>query len=67
MDVEVIYQQPDGTQTILGIRQLSHMPPTGEPFHLDEHQYVARSYAGPDAAGRYRLFIEDDQPGATRH
>lgn len=66
MDVEVIYRQADGSQTQLGVRKLSHMPPTGEPFELDHRQYVATSFAGPDAEGRYRLFVEDD-PGATRH
>ena len=66
MDVEVIYCQPGGTQTPLGIRQLSHMPPTGEPFQLDDRIFVATSYAGPDAEGRYRLFLEDET-GETRH
>lgn len=66
MNVEVIYCQPDGTQTALGIRKLSHMPPVGEPFQLDEKQYVAKSFAGPDADGHYRLFLEDEE-GATRH
>lgn len=66
MDVEVIYRQPNGTQTILGTRQLSHMPPTGEPFQLDDRQYVATAYVGPDAQGRYRLFLEDEED-ATRH
>lgn len=70
MVVDVIYRQPDGTQSVLGTRQLSHMPPAGEPFELDHRQYIARSYAGPDAYGRYRLFLEDeqgDQPNAARH
>ncbi len=66
MDVEIIYRQPDGRQTELGMRKLSHMPPAGEPFELDHRQYVARSFAGPDAQGRYRLFLEDE-PRATRH
>jgi hypothetical protein len=70
MVVDVIYRQPDGTQSMLGTRQLSHMPPAGEPFELDQRQYIARAYAGPDAQGRYRLFLED-QPGhassAVRH
>lgn len=59
MDVEVICRQPDGTQTVLGTRRLSHMPPQGEPFELDHHQYTAKGYAGPDEEGRYRLFVED--------
>jgi hypothetical protein len=66
MEVEVIYRQPDGKETMLGVRKLSHMPPPGEPFELDHRQYTARGFAGPDAEGRYRLFLEDDA-GATRH
>jgi hypothetical protein len=66
MEVEVIYRQPDGTQTILGVRKLSHMPPAGERIELDKRQYVARSFVGPDAEGRYRLFLEDESD-ATKH
>lgn len=66
MNVEVIYCQPDGSQTLLGIRKLSHMPPAGEPFQLNDRQYMAKSFAGPDAEGRYRLFLED-APGAAMH
>ncbi len=66
MVVDVIYRQADGTQTTLGTRKLSHMPPAGEPFEQDQRQYIARSYAGPDAHGRYRLVLEDDAD-ATRH
>lgn len=66
MDVEVIYRQPDGTQTILGTRKLTHMPPTGEPFKLDDRQYVATAYVGPTADGCYRLFLED-ATDASRH
>jgi hypothetical protein len=66
MDVEVIYRQPDGTETDLGLRRLAHMPPVDEPFELDHHQFVSKGYQGPDDDGRYRLFVEDD-PDATRH
>jgi hypothetical protein len=66
MDVEVIYRQPDGSQTILGVRKLDDIPPIGKPFELDQRQYLAESYSGPDAQGRYRLFLEDE-PDATRH
>lgn len=66
MDVEIIYRQPDGTQTMLGIRKLDDLPPLGKPFDLDDRQYVTESYGGPDAEGRYRLFLEDDEE-ATRH
>lgn len=66
MDVEVIYCRPGGSQTPLGTRQMSHMPPTGEPFQLDDRIFVAKSYAGPDSDGRYHLFVEDE-PAAARH
>jgi len=66
MDVEVIYRQPDGSQTLLGIRKLDDIPDIGKPFALDDRQYLAQSYSGPDAQGRYRLFLEDE-PGGTRH
>ena len=66
MDVEVIYRQADGSQTQLGIRKLDGLPDMGKPFAIDDRQYVAKSYSGPDAQGRYRLFLEDE-PGATRH
>lgn len=66
MDVEVIYQQPDGSQTVLGVRKLDDLPPIGTQFELDHWQYMATAYSGPDSQGRYRLFLEDD-PDATRH
>lgn len=73
MEVEVIYRQPDGTQTRLGIRKLDDIPPIGRPIDLDNRQYIAQAYAGPDSEGRYRLFLEDEDVGAgedgtaTRH
>jgi hypothetical protein len=66
MDVEMIYRQADGSQTILGIRKMDGIPDIGKPFELDDRQFVAKSYSGPDAQGRYRLFLEDE-PGAMRH
>lgn len=66
MDVEVIHCQPGGAHTPLGVRQMSHMPPTGEPFELDERMFVATSYSGPDAHGRYHLFVEE-KPDVTKH
>jgi hypothetical protein len=66
MEVEVIYRRPDGTRTELGVRKLTHMPPIGEPFAVDSRQYIAASYVGPDAEGRYQLFLEDT-PDMTLH
>lgn len=66
MEVEVIYRRPDGTPTPLGTRKLTHMPPIGEPFEVDDRQYVAASYLGPDEGGRYQLFLEDG-PNAPLH
>lgn len=65
MDVEIIYRRSDGTQTILGTRRLTHMPPIGEPFELDDRSYLAKGFAGPDAEGSYRLYVEDSAD--TRH
>jgi hypothetical protein len=42
------------------------MPPIGEPFAVDSRQYIAASYVGPDAEGRYQLFLEDT-PDMTLH
>lgn len=67
MDVEMIYRQQDGTHTVLGTRRLGHMPPPGEPFSVDDRQYRAKGFAGPDAEGRYRLFLEDDEGGTQEH
>lgn len=71
MEVEVIYRQPDGTQTKLGVRKMADIPPIGKRVELDDRQYIAESYGGPDAEGRYRLFLEDeedeDEGDVTRH
>lgn len=65
MEVEVIYRQPDGSQTMLGTRDLSGLPPVGKLFSLDHREYFVREFDGPDAAGRYLLVLEDE-PRATR-
>jgi hypothetical protein len=68
MEVEVTYRQPDGSKTMLGIRKLADLPPVGKLFSLDHRQYLVKAFDGPDAAGRYRLFLEDEpEPDATRH
>jgi hypothetical protein len=62
MQVEVIYRQPDGTEKILCTRKLDSMPPTGEPFCIDERQYKANGYSGPNEEGCYRLILVDEEP-----
>lgn len=59
MHVQIMYQESNGTKTDLGIRELSHMPPVGEPFAVDEQTcYVAKAYFGPDERGTYLLVLE---------
>ncbi|MEN3292600.1 MAG: hypothetical protein V7642_1853 [Burkholderiales bacterium] len=65
MDVEVIYRQPDGSRVMLGTRDLSGLPPMGKRFHLDHREYIAKEFDGPDAAGHYRLYLEDEPPART--
>jgi hypothetical protein len=36
------------------------MPPIGEPFMVDNRQYLTAAYLGPDTEGRYQLFLEDE-------
>ena len=61
MQVEVIYRKPDGSETILGIKRLDSMPPSGEPFSVEDRQFRAVGYSGPNDEGSYRLFLVDDQ------
>lgn len=65
MQVEVIYRQPDGSETVLGIKKLDSMPPTGEPFSVEGQQFHAVGYSGPNSEGCYRLFLADDPPQST--
>lgn len=60
MQVEVIYRQPDGSEMVLGIKKLDAMPPSGEPFSIEDRQFRAAGYSGPNNEGCYRLFLEDD-------
>jgi hypothetical protein len=66
MQVEVIYRRSDGSETVLGIKKLDAMPPSGEPFSIEDRQFRAAGYSGPDDEGCYRLFLEDDLP-LTKH
>lgn len=61
MQVQVIHQEPDGNNTDLGVRELDHMPPIGEPFPIDEQTcYTTKAYFGPDENGAYRLILEGE-------
>lgn len=60
MQVQVIHQA-SGNKTDLGLRELDHMPPIGEPFPIDEHTcYAAKAYFGPDEKGHYLLVLEGE-------
>jgi hypothetical protein len=66
MQVRIILQQPDGSSRELGTRELSHMPPIGEPFPLDEHtSYLCKAYFGPDEKGLYLLLLEGEPQRAS--
>lgn len=58
MQVQIIHEPSEGQRTELGIHELSHMPPVGEPFTLDQHvYYTAKAYFGPDEDDRYLLVL----------
>lgn len=62
MKVQIIHDPIDGQRTELGIHELSHMPPVGEPFTLDQHiYYTCKSYIGPDENDLY-LLVLNGQP-----
>lgn len=59
MHVQLMHQGADGVKTDLGPRELSHMPPIGEPFPIDETTcFAAKAYFGPDEQGNYLLVLE---------
>jgi hypothetical protein len=61
MQVRITHQEPNGSSRELGMMELSHMPPIGEPFSMDQHTYyTARAYFGPDEDGRYLLVLEGE-------
>lgn len=66
MQVEVIYRRPDGSETVLGMRKLDAMPPSGEPFSVEDRQFRAVGYSGPNSEGCYRLFLVDED-AETKH
>lgn len=61
MQVRIMHEGKDGRRTDLGMRELSHMPPTGEPFPINEKTcYPAKAYFGPDDKGLYLLILEGE-------
>jgi hypothetical protein len=67
MQVRISHQQPDGSTRDMGMRELSHMPPIGEPFPLDEHtSYLCKAYFGPDEKGLYLLVLEGEAQHSER-
>jgi hypothetical protein len=66
MQVQIIHQPANGPKTELGVHELSHMPPVGEPFTLDQEVcYTSKAYFGPDENGRY-LLVLDGEPQPLR-
>ena len=67
MQVQIIHQPSDGPKTEFGLHELSHMPPLGEPFTVDQQvYYTCKAYFGPDQNDRYLLVLDGDpqRPGA---
>lgn len=61
MQVQIMHENAQGQQSNFGIRELSHMPPVGEPFSVDRTTcYTAKAYFGPDEHGTYLLVLVGD-------
>lgn len=60
MHVRVVHHKPDGGRAELGMMDLDHMPPVGEPFPLENCCYTAMAYFGPDDDGDYLLVVEGE-------
>lgn len=60
MQVRVIHQKAGGLRAELGMMELDHMPPVGEPFPVDDLAYTAQAYFGPDDQGNYLLVVEGE-------
>ncbi|MDB5797394.1 MAG: hypothetical protein JWP36_1296 [Paucimonas sp.] len=71
MQVRVVHDKPEGGRAELGIMDLQHMPPLGEPFPIDDLAYRAKAYFGPDSEGQYLLVVEGKPvplpPGSGHH
>ena len=61
MHVQVIHENAAGAQTALGLFELDHMPPVGEPFLVDSRTYyITKGFLGPDEHGLYLLILEGE-------
>lgn len=61
MRVQVIHEDRNGAKTDIGMFDLDHMPPVGEPFRINNSTcYASKAYFGPDEAGTYLLVLEGD-------
>lgn len=58
MRVQVIHEDHNGAKTDIGLYELDHMPPLGEPFSIDSQTcYASKAYFGPDESGMYLLIL----------
>lgn len=61
MQVQIVHQDVEGEKTEFGTKELSHMPPVGEPFPVDDNTcYAAKAYFGPNHQGVYLLVLEGE-------
>lgn len=58
MRVQVIHEDPNGAKSDIGMYELDHMPPVGEPFLVNSQTcYDSKAYFGPDESGMYLLVL----------
>lgn len=58
MRVQVIHEDNQGAKTDIGVFDLDHMPPVGEPFRVSSSTcYASKAYFGPDEDGTYLLVL----------
>lgn len=61
MRVQVIHEDRNGAKTDIGIFDLEHMPPLGEPFRINSSTcFASKAYFGPDETGMYLLVLEGE-------
>ncbi|HVL77127.1 MAG TPA: hypothetical protein VM406_14020 [Noviherbaspirillum sp.] len=61
MRVQVIHEDRNGAKTDIGMFDLNHMPPVGEPFRVNPNTcFSCKAYFGPDEKGMYLLVLEGE-------